>query len=146
LGITITAARKKVGIAGERVMMGTFDMGDMMDWGGWGWPFMGLMMIGIWILFVVVAIVVYFDAEKRGMNGLLWLVLLLIPMFAVVVLIVYLVVRESGARIRTGDKSAGALLDERYARGEISRDEYLRMREDLGGGRPPEMQGPVNKA
>jgi putative membrane protein len=128
------------------MLAGTFQMGDMMDWGGWGWPYMALMMIGVWILFVVVAIVVYFDAEKRGMNGLLWLVLLLIPMFSIVVLIVYLVVRESGTRTRTGDKSAGMLLDERYARGEISREEYLRMREDLGGGKAPQMQAPMNKA
>jgi putative membrane protein len=117
------------------MLAGTYLMHDMMDWGWWGWPFMGLWMIGLWLLLAIVAIVVYFDAEKRGMNGLLWLILLLIPMFAIVALIIYLVIRESGPHVRAGGKSAGALLDERYARGEISREEYLRMKEDLGGGK-----------
>jgi putative membrane protein len=109
----------------------------MMDWGWGGWPFMGLWMIGLWLILVVIAVLVYMDAEKRRMNGLLWLVLILIPMFGFVALIIYLVIRETGQTWGTGGRSAGALLDERYARGEISRDEYLRMKEDLGGGRPP---------
>lgn len=108
-------------------------MGDMMDWGWSGWPFMGFWLIGLWIVLVVIAFLVYQDAQKRGMNGLLWLILILIPMFGFVALVIYLVVREAGTPAGTGGKSAGALLDERYARGEISRDEYLRMREDLGG-------------
>ncbi|MDQ4106389.1 MAG: SHOCT domain-containing protein [Actinomycetota bacterium] len=33
-----------------------------------------------------------------------------------------------------GDRSARRLLDERYARGEISRDEYERMRRDIETG------------
>jgi putative membrane protein len=104
---------------------------DMMDWGMWGWPYMAFFMIGIWVVLAVIAILVYFDAQKRGMNGILWLVLLLIPMFSIVALILYLVLRESGGATRAGEKSAGMVLDERYARGEISRDEYLRMKEDI---------------
>ena len=95
---------------------------------------MWVWMAGLWILLVIIAIAVYFDAEKRGMNGVLWLVLILIPMMGFLALIIYLVVRETGQRAAPGGKSAGALLDERYARGEISRDEYLTMKQDLGGG------------
>ena len=103
----------------------------MMDWAGSRWPFMVLMMLIIWAVLAVVAVLVYSDAKKRGMNGLLWLVLLLIPMFSIVALIIYLVLRESGAAAGTGGKSAMMLLDERYARGEISRDEYIRMKTDI---------------
>jgi putative membrane protein len=36
---------------------------------------------------------------------------------------------DSGARVRT----AREILDERYARGEIDRDEYQRRRDDIAG-------------
>ena len=134
MGITITAPAGKKETTGEKMLAVICQMNDMMDWGWWGWPFMAFWMIGLWLILAIVAILVYFDAEKRGMNGLLWLVLLLIPMFALVALVIYLVIRESGPHA-PGGKSAGALLDERYARGEISREEYLRMKEDLGGGK-----------
>jgi putative membrane protein len=117
------------------MLAGTFDMGDMMDRGGWGWPLMGFWMAGIWVVLLVAGILVYRDAEKRGMNGLLWLILILIPMFGFLALIIYLVIRESGHATGMGGKSAGALLDERYAKGEISREEYLKMKEDIGGGK-----------
>jgi putative membrane protein len=135
LGINIYVPASKLDDTGVEMLAGTFDMGDMMDWGGWGWPFMGFWMIGLWVVLAVVGILVYFDAEKRGMNGLLWLVLILIPMFGFVALIIYLVIREGGRTAGMGGKGAGALLDERYAKSEISREEYLRMKEDLGGGK-----------
>ena len=47
----------------------------MMDW--WGIPYMGFMMIGVWLIFVLIAYLVYSDAERRGMNGLLWFMLVL---------------------------------------------------------------------
>jgi len=106
-------------------------MDEMMDWGGWGWPFMGLGMLIVWVILAGIGILVYLDAKKRGMNGLLWLVLLLIPMFSIVALIIYLVLRESKTTDGAAGKSAAMVLDERYARGEISRDEYLRMKEDI---------------
>lgn len=104
---------------------------DMMDGDMWDWPYMWLFMVGIWVVLAVIAVLVYIDARKRGMNGLLWLVLLLIPMFSFVALIIYLVLREGGGATRAESKSASMILDERYARGEISRDEYLRMKEDI---------------
>ena len=103
----------------------------MMDWDMWGMPHAGLWMLILWLVLAVIGVVVYFDAQKRGMNGVLWLVLMLIPMFAIAALIIYLVLREGGGTVRSGGKSAGMLLDERYARGEISRDEYLRMKDDI---------------
>lgn len=63
----------------------------------------------------------------------------LLTMLAVIGLVVWLVVflaRSTGPSSQSSSPEArtpGAreLLDERYARGEIERDEYLRMREDL---------------
>lgn len=64
------------------------------------------------------------------MGGLLWLVvvaLLIVGLFAVVR-------RAPGQRNGSSDNS-GALkvLDERYARGEIDRDEYLQRRKEISG-------------
>jgi len=56
----------------------------MMDW--WGIPFMGYMMIGVWLVFIVIAFLVYQDANKRGMNGLLWFILVILPMIGIVFL------------------------------------------------------------
>lgn len=119
---------------GHSMNIGTTLMNDMMDGGMWGWPYMWIWVVGIWMGLAVIAILVYQDAQKRGMNGLLWLVLILIPMFGFVALVIYLVIRETGNPSTTGGKSAGALLDERYARGDISRDEYLKIKEDLQRG------------
>jgi len=109
---------------------------DSCGWGYWSWlglPFMWLWMLGIWAVFVVIAIIVYRDAEERGMNGLLWAILLLIPMppLQVLAFVVYLVLREEQMGTTTPLKSAPAILKERYARGDITRDEYLRMKEDI---------------
>ncbi|MHA1687232.1 MAG: hypothetical protein ACTSYD_12645 [Candidatus Heimdallarchaeaceae archaeon] len=65
----------------------------MMDW--FGVPFMGFVMIGILIVFIILAFIIYTDAEKRGMNGLLWFFLILIPMIGVFTIILYLVIRDT---------------------------------------------------
>lgn len=101
----------------------------MMDW--WGIPFMGFWMISIWLVFAVIAFLVYKDAEKRGMNGLLWLVLVILPWIGILFLIIYLIIREDKTKQLLSQKSADVLLDERYARGEITREEYLRMKKDI---------------
>ncbi len=50
------------------------------------------LIIGIWIIFLLIAIWVYRDAESRGMSGVLWLILVLL--FGLIGLIIYLVVRH----------------------------------------------------
>ena len=64
----------------------------MMDW--WGIPFMGFWMIGIWLIFIVIAFLVFQDANKRGINGLLWLILVILPVIGIVFLVVYSVIRR----------------------------------------------------
>jgi len=104
---------------------------DMMDWDWWGAPFMWFWMIGVWLVFVVIAFLVYKDAEKRGMDGTLWFVLAILPMVGILFLIIYLIIREEKTLRDTSQKSANAILDERYARGEITKGEYQRMKKDI---------------
>ncbi|MFP4186387.1 MAG: SHOCT domain-containing protein [Thermoplasmata archaeon] len=98
--------------------------------GGWWflWPI-------IWIVVaIVIGILVYRDAEKRGMNGLLWLILVLLPMVGLLFLVIYLVIREDHSKYVRSDtrKSAEKILDERYARGEITSEEYEEMKKEIG--------------
>lgn len=77
----------------------------MMDWTGGAWPVMGLgwiFMVLVWVL-VVVGIVAL--VRWLGMS--------------------------SGERRKEADKTALEILRERYARGEIERDEYEQKRRDL---------------
>jgi putative membrane protein len=104
----------------------------MMDW----FPFMGLGTTFAWIISLAIAYLVYKDAERRGMNGLLWGLPILIPWVGILIMILYLILRDSGRHI-AADSSAETkttpevVLDERYARGEVTRELYLQMKEDL---------------
>jgi len=64
------------------------------------------------------------------MGGLLWLLIL-----GLVIVGAIAVIRQLRDRTSRSGASSGALaiLDERYARGEIDREEYLRRRKDIGG-------------
>lgn len=114
----------------------------MMSWwnGGpmtWFFPLMGLRAIGFWLIFLVIAYLVYRDAESRSMNGLLWAVLVLLPGVGMLFLIIYLLVRVTGAAyplpgtIPQRERTPEDILDERYARGELTREQYLLMRDDI---------------
>lgn len=67
-----------------------------------------------------------------GLHGVFWLLLIA----AIVVGIVWMVragSRPSENAPRAGGSSARQILDERYARGEIDREEYQARRKDLDG-------------
>lgn len=77
----------------------------MMHGGGWAGPF-GMI---IWLLFVVLAV-------------------------AAVAWLVRAIPHAGAVQPRTERRAAGLeVLDERYAKGEIQRDEYLQKKRDLGG-------------
>jgi len=95
----------------------------------YAFPFFGMLIW--WIPWLILAYLVYQDAEKRGMNGLLWFILVIIPMLGILFLIIYIVLRESKP---AREKTPLEILKERYARGEISEEEYRRMKEELEGG------------
>ncbi len=113
---------------------------DMMDFMMGGFPFMGFGSIFTILLSVVVAYLVYKDAEKRGMNGLLWGLPVLVPWIGILFLILYLIMRDSGRHIVAEGSfaptrtTAEEVLDERYAKGEVAREVYLQMKEDLKKG------------
>ena len=97
--------------------------------GMWFW------MMGMWIIFLFIAMVVYQDAEKRGRSdGLLWFILLLIPWVNVIALIMYLIVRSEGYSEHQLHVNATSILEQRYARSEISRDDFHQMKEDIRKG------------
>ncbi|UJG43028.1 MAG: hypothetical protein K9W46_11710 [Candidatus Heimdallarchaeum endolithica] len=118
----------------------------MMDW--WGIPFVGYMMIGVVLVIVLIAFLKYLDAEKRGLNGLLWLFLVIVPMISVVSIIVYLIIRidypvqqpveqsllhkaQVYHKNPTSMLTALANLDEHYANSEITREDYYQMKRDI---------------
>jgi putative membrane protein len=75
---------------------------------------------------------VYKDAKTRGMNGLLWGILVLIPFVGILFLIIYVVIRETAVQNGLpGEKSAMDIVKERYAKGEISSEEFQKITEDL---------------
>lgn len=71
-----------------------------------------------------------------GWGGAIFMVLMAALFVA---LLVWFIVTVAGRRGDTGvspglsSSRARTLLDERYAKGEIERDEYLQRKEDLGG-------------
>ena len=76
-----------------------------------------------------------YDGYGMGWHGFEWIAMvlfMLIPILLVLAILKYLI---GGRRSSTsnGDKKhdAIALLDERYARGEMNRDEYLQKLSDL---------------
>jgi putative membrane protein len=105
------------------------DWGHMMDW--WGIPFMGFWWIGVWIIQFIIAFLVYKDAEKRENNGLLWFVLVVLPWIGIIFLIIYLIIREEKNEAKETLSDTNKILDERYAKGEMTRKEYLQAKEDI---------------
>jgi putative membrane protein len=102
-----------------------------------GFPFFGFWMFFGWIIFLAIGYIVYQDANKRGMNGLLWFILVILPMVGIIFLILYIVIRETTPTAPTTPEKVGEggraleILKERYVKGEITREEYLRMKDEL---------------
>lgn len=92
--------------------------------------FVWILILGLWAVFLVIAIIVYYDAEKHGMNGPLWFILVIIMPFS---LIVYLIIREERDEGLFYGKNAREILDARYARGELTTEEYQRKKRELEG-------------
>lgn len=108
--------------------------GMMGPWGaGFGFPFFGMGMMFFWFLiFIVIGYLVFQDANKHGMNGLLWWILIVIPMIGIFALFLYLILREAGGQRTVSEGiTAITILKERYAKGEISTEEFQKMKIEL---------------
>ncbi len=79
----------------------------MGGWGGWGGWMGGPLMILIWVLVILAVVYGVRSLIRSGRDD-----------------------RPASAPPR---RSALELLEERYARGELEREQYLAMRRDLGG-------------
>jgi putative membrane protein len=65
-------------------------------------------------------------------NPLLWAILVIIPMLGWLFLVIYIIIRETSRPGFEGERrSARAILDERFAQGEITAEEYRKMKEEL---------------
>ncbi len=65
-----------------------------------------------------------------GWFGMLWM---LVVLAGIILLVVWAVRQMSGPGARPGRSRAIEILEERYARGEIDREEFEARRRDLGG-------------
>ena len=64
------------------------------------------------------------------LGGLIWLLVVGFAIFGVIAVVRRLLGQRDGSGAGSG---ALKVLDERYARGEIEREEYLQRRKDIGG-------------
>ncbi len=117
------------------VVLDVDDFGHMIDWDsmmGWlGIPFMGFWSLLIWIVQIIIAVLVYKDAQKRKQNDLLWFILVILPWIGIVFLVIYLIIRDEETEIKESIDESQKIIDERYAKGEITREEYLQIKKDL---------------
>jgi putative membrane protein len=109
-------------------------MNGMMYGYPYGYSFAGMFIwMGlIWVLQLIVAYFVYQDAKRHDRNPVLWALLVIIPMLGLLFLVLYVIIRETGRPGFEGErKSARAILDERFAKGEITAEDYRKMKEEL---------------
>jgi len=64
--------------------------------------------------------------------GPLWMILWLVVLVAIIVALVRWL-GGTGGGVERSARSARNILDERYARGEIDRDEYVKRKQDIAG-------------
>jgi putative membrane protein len=79
--------------------------------------------IGLWIVQLVIAYFVYKDAREQKMSAPLWFILVIIPFFGYLAAVLYLIIREVRKPIEP-EKTPLDILRERFAKGEITAEEY----------------------
>lgn len=94
----------------------------------------------VWIVVAFVAVGALMAVGMAAGGGLEWMTgwgwmmpmmaLMWLPIILIIVLVHHLIARPG-----EGHMDGERLLDARYARGELSREEYMRMREDIRAGR-----------
>ena len=90
----------------ENVILDCCGFYNMMDWGHMNW--WGFPFFGLWFIGILIAIVI----------------------------IVYIVIRSEKSEEKEVMFDAQKTLDERYAKGEMTRKEYIQAKEDLSNFKP----------
>lgn len=93
----------------------------------YGHPIFG---VALWLFQLVIAYFVYKDAKDQKMSAPLWFILVIIPFFGYLAAILYVIIREVRKPIEA-EKTPIDTLKERYARGEITAEEYEKAKEIL---------------
>lgn len=87
-------------------------------------PFMGLFaLIILWLVQLVIAYFIYKDAKDQKMSAPLWFILVIIPGFGFLIAVLYVIIREVRKPLEP-EKTPLDILRERFARGEITSDEF----------------------
>lgn len=93
----------------------------------------GIWVLVLWIFQLIIAYFVYRDAKERKMNAVLWTILVILPLVGYLFMVIYMIIRETEHPLPVKEGGdARKILDERYAKGEITTDEYRKMKEELG--------------
>ena len=88
MGILLTMAISTVANAADN----PYDYSNQAAWSLFGFgAVVCAVIIVVWVIFILIAIWVYRDAEKRGGNGILWLIIVIFT--GIIGIIIWLVVR-----------------------------------------------------
>jgi len=82
----------------------------------------GFMMF-TWLIQLVIAYFVYKDAKEQNMSAPLWFILVILPMVGFLLAVLYVIIREVRMPIEPKNTPVD-ILKERFARGEITPEEY----------------------
>jgi putative membrane protein len=94
-------------------------------------PFLGFgFMIITWLVQLVIAYFVYKDAKEQKMSAPLWFILVILPMVGFLLAVLYGIIREVRMPLEP-KQTASDILKERFARGEITPEEYEKAQEVL---------------
>ena len=89
-----------------------------------------LMMIVLWLIQLVIAFFINKDAKDQKMSAPLWFILVIIPGLGILIAVLYVIIREVRKPLEP-EKAPVDTLKERYARGEMSGEEFEKARDIL---------------